>query len=135
MNKSKATYTRSQVAKATDVKGETIRYYEKCGLLKAPPRSTVGYRIYSQEHVTHLNFIRRCRELGFTINEIDGLLNLASVPGESCEQVQQTTTVHLREVQKKIDDLKKMEMTLKMLVSKCKNNTKLSCPIIDDLFS
>jgi MerR family mercuric resistance operon transcriptional regulator len=82
------TYSRGQLAKLTGVKGETLRYYEKCGLLDAPARSAGGHRIYTEDHAGQLKFIRRCRELGFSISEIDGLLSLANAGGKSCEQVQ-----------------------------------------------
>ncbi len=91
--------------------------------------------MYSAEHVGQLKFIRRCRELGFTINEIEGLLSLASIGEKSCQQVQQATTAHLSDVHNKIKDLKKMEKTLKDLVKQCEGNTAPSCPIIESLFS
>ncbi|WP_019531512.1 MerR family transcriptional regulator [Dasania marina] len=135
MTTSRTTYSRGELAKLTAVKAETIRYYEKCGLLKAPARSAGGHRMYSAEHVGQLKFIRRCRELGFTINEIEGLLSLASIGEKSCQQVQQATTAHLSDVHNKIKDLKKMEKTLKDLVKQCEGNTAPSCPIIESLFS
>ena len=130
-----ATYSRGQLAKLTDVKGETIRYYEKCGLLDAPARSAGGHRIYTEEHVGQLKFIRRCRELGFTISEIDGLFGLAGAHGKTCEQVRQATAAHLNDVQNKIKDLRKMERTLKDLISQCEVNLSPDCPIIDVLSS
>jgi MerR family mercuric resistance operon transcriptional regulator len=135
MAKSFTTYSRGQLAKATGVKGETIRYYEKCGLLDAPARSTGGHRIYSERHAGRLKFIRRCRELGFAISEIKGLLGLVSAGGNSCEQVRHTTAVHLADVQEKITDLRKMERTLKGLITQCDANTSPDCPIIEVLFA
>jgi MerR family mercuric resistance operon transcriptional regulator len=123
------------LAKITGVKGETVRYYEKCGLLDAPARSAGGHRIYTEEHVGQLKFIRRCRELGFTINEIDGLLGLASAHEKTCEQVRQTTAAHLNDVQNKIKDLRKMERTLKDLIGRCEVTSSPDCPIIDVLSS
>ncbi len=131
----RATYSRGQLAKLTGVKGETIRYYEKCGLLDAPARSAGGHRIYTEYHAARLKFIRRCRELGFAISEIDALLGLADAQEKTCEQVRQTTAAHLNDVQDKIKDLRKMERTLKDLIGKCEANTSLDCPIIDVLFS
>jgi MerR family mercuric resistance operon transcriptional regulator len=129
------TYSRGQLAKFTGVKGETIRYYENCGLLDAPARSAGGHRIYSEDHAGRLKFIRRCRELGFAISEIDGLLGLASAGGESCEQVRQTTATHLMDVQNKLKDLRKMERALKDLIVQCDADTSPDCPIIEVLFS
>ena len=129
------TYSRGQLAKSTGVKGETIRYYEKCGLLDAPARSAGGHRMYTEDHAGLLKFIRRCRELGFTISEIDGLLGLASAREKTCEQVRQTTAAHLNDVQNKIKDLRKMERTLKDLIGQCEANLSPDCPIIDVLSS
>jgi len=129
------TYSRGQLAKLTRVKGETIRYYENCGLLPAPPRSEGGHRIYCEEHAKHLIFIRRCRELGFAIVDIDGLLGLANNSKRSCEQVRQLTQSHLTDVKDKIKDLRKMERSLKTMVEECASNTSPDCPIIDVLFS
>ncbi len=129
------TYTRGQLAKLTRVKGETIRYYEKCGLLPAPPRSEGGHRIYCKEHTRQLIFIRRCRELGFSITEIDGLLGLANDNRRNCEQVKVLTEAHLSGVKDKITDLKKMEKSLETMVRECADNTSPHCPIIDVLSS
>lgn len=129
------TYSRGQLASATGVKGETIRYYEKCGLLQAPARSAGGHRMYSEDYVRRTHFIRRCRELGFAIGEIDGLLGLAGTEGESCAQVQQATATHLADVQAKIKDLKKMERSLKDLVKQCEQNTSPDCPMLETLFA
>ena len=126
---------RPSVLKSTGVKGETIRYYEKCGLLDAPPRSNGGHRIYSERHAGRLKFIRRCRELGFAISEIEGLLGLVSAGGNSCDQVRQTTAAHLADVHGKITDLRKMERTLKSLINECDANTSPDCPIIEVLFA
>ena len=135
MAKLSTTYSRGQLAKSTGVKGETIRYYEKCGLLDAPARSAGGHRIYSEDHARRLKFIRRCRELGFAISEIEGLLGLVNAGGESCEQVRQTTATHLIDVQDKIKDLRKMERALKDLIVQCDADTSPDCPIIEVLFS
>ena len=97
MTNSAVTYSRGQLAKSTGVKGETIRYYEKCGLLDAPARSAGNHRIYTEDHAGRLKFIRRCRELGFAISEIDGLLGLADSQEKTCEQVRHATSEHLND--------------------------------------
>ena len=135
MTKTSTTYSRGQLAKSTGVKAETIRYYEKCGLLDTPARSAGGHRIYSEGHAGRLKFIRRCRELGFAISEIEDLLGLVSAGGKSCEQVRQTTATHLADVHEKITDLRKMERTLKALIDQCDVNTSPDCPIIEALFT
>lgn len=131
----RTTYSRGQLAKSTGVKGETIRYYEKCGLLDAPARSAGGHRIYTERHEARLKFIRRCRELGFAISEIDGLLGLADTQEKTCDQVRRATATHLTDVQDKIKDLRKMERTLKELIGQCEINSSPDCPIIEILFS
>jgi MerR family transcriptional regulator, mercuric resistance operon regulatory protein len=133
MSKISATYFRGQLAELTGVKSETIRYYEQRGLLCVPMRSPGGHRIYSQEHVRRLQFIRRCRELGFSLVEIEGLLELTRGERKSCEQVQNATEVHFGDVQKKISDLRKMEHTLEGLISQCDDLTSPTCPIIEAL--
>jgi MerR family mercuric resistance operon transcriptional regulator len=127
------TYSRGQLAKLSQVKAETIRYYENCGLLAAPPRSEGGHRIYGDQHAKQLIFIRRCRELGFTIAEIDGLLGLASDDKRSCKDVKQLTEAHLLDVKNKIRDLKKIQKSLGIMVEECAANTSPRCPIIDVL--
>ena len=92
MKTKSGTYSRGQLAKSKGVKGETIRYYENCGLLNTPERSLAGYRIYSEDHAKRLLFIRRCRELGFSLNEIDGLLCLTD-DDKSCVQVRELTVL------------------------------------------
>ena len=135
MNSLRVTYSRGQLAKSSGVKGETIRYYEKCGLLDAPARSAGGHRIYTEDHARRLRFIRRSRELEFAICEIEGLLGLAGAEEKSCDQVRQTTATHLTDVQNKIKDLRKMERVLKDLVGQCEINSSPNCPIIEALFS
>ena len=135
MNNAPQTYSRGQLDRLTGVKGETIRYYENCGLLPAPPRSAGGHRLYNEEHKKRLIFIRRCRELGFAIIEIEGLLELADTHEQSCEQVHRVTALHLTEVQGKIKDLKKMERMLRLMIKDCAANTSPECPVIDLLSS
>lgn len=134
MKFSKLTYSRGQLAKHTNVNAETIRYYEKNQLLDEPKRSNNGYRVYSNTHIERLTFIRRSRELGFSINEIKGLLSLQKETN-SCEQVQQASKNHLQDIQSKIMDLKKMETSLKNLINECESNTSPACPMIETLFT
>lgn len=135
MRKIPTTYSRGKLAKLAGVKAETIRYYEKCGLMNVPTRSSGGHRIYSEGDAGRLKFIRRCRELGIAISEIKGLLGLASAGGESCKQVRQATATHLADVRDKIADLRKMERTLTGLINQCDTNTSPECPIIEALFA
>lgn len=123
-----------QLSKQANCKIETIRYYEKTGLLPAPDRSTGGYRIYDDDHLKRLLFIRRCRELGFTIEEIRGLLKLVDGGNYTCSDVKQITLGHVDSIRQKIVDLKKLEKTLSQIASKCAGGSTPECPIIDALY-
>lgn len=123
-----------QLAKQAQCKIETIRYYEKAGLLPEPQRSEGGYRDYHQHHLKRLVFIRRSRELGFTIEEIRTLLELVDGRDYSCADVQHITTRHIDDIRRKISDLKRLETTLSKIASQCSGDTVPECPIIDALF-
>ena len=122
------------VSTETGVSIETIRYYEKIGLLPAPRRSDCGYRIYDENHLKRLSFIRRSRELGFTIEEIKALLNLVDQKNFTCGDVKTITMQNLENVRQKIADLKKLEKTLSSIASQCAGDETPECPIIDALF-
>ena len=128
-------FSRGQIAKYTNIKAETIRYYETCGLLHSPARNTGGHRIYTVDHAKRLTFIRRYRELGFSVNEINGLIELSEEHPKSCSRVRDVTATHLAEVKGKIKDLKKMERTLNQIVGQCDEESSSECLIIKRLFS
>jgi MerR family mercuric resistance operon transcriptional regulator len=111
---------------------ETIRYYERVGVLPAPPRSAAGRRLYGGEHVARLRFVRRARELGFTLDEVRRLLALAEGGGRSCEEVEALAREHLARVREKIADLRRMEETLAHTADRCSAGVA-SCPIIEAL--
>jgi MerR family transcriptional regulator, mercuric resistance operon regulatory protein len=122
-----------QVARQTGCKVETIRFYEKERLLPEPARTEGGNRLYTTELVSRLVFIRRCRELGFTMNEIRQLLSLVDEEEVSCDGVKAIADSHLKDVRDKIADLKKMERTLQQLSKLCPGGAKPDCPIIESL--
>ncbi len=126
---------RGTLAKQSGVNIETIRYYEKIELMPDPMRSEGGHRLYNETHLRRLSFIRRCRELGFTLKEIRGLLKLVDGGDYTCAEVRDLTIEHLDDVKQKINDLKKMQSTLKAMVSQCDGGLVPKCPIIDSLFS
>lgn len=113
---------------------ETIRYYEKVGLMPAPPRSAGGHRIYGDGHTKRLRFIRRSRELGFSLDEIQALLNLADDAGYDCGTVRSITLKHLDDVRSKIRDLRRLERSLKTISSECEGGIAPQCPIIESLY-
>lgn len=123
-----------QLSELTDCKIETIRYYEKIGLLLEPGRSDCGYRIYDENHLKRLSFIRRSRELGFTIEEIRALLNLVDKKNYTCCDVKAITMQNIESVRQKITDLKKLEKTLSSIASQCAGDATPECPIIDALY-
>ncbi len=124
---------RHQLARATGCHLETIRYYERIGLMPDPPRSTSGYRVYDEAHVRRLRFILRARELGFGIDEIRGLLQLVDCRSQTCAEVQRRTEPHLAEVRAKIADLQRIETTLVTMISQCSGKNVPECPILDAL--
>lgn len=126
--------TRGRVAALAGCNLETVRYYERVGLMPAPPRSKGGHRVYDQDLLRRLNFIRRCRELGLTLVEIRGLLELVDGGTYTCGEVKDMTEAHLRSVQSRMADLRRLEKTLKEMVSKCVGDQVPECPVIDVLF-
>ncbi len=112
---------------------ETVRYYERIGLLPSPPRTEGGHRLYGEEHVKRLTFVRRARELGFTLEEIRALLRLAERE-PSCAKVRVLAADHLRDVRAKIADLKRMERVLSETVDRCAQGTRPECPLLEILF-
>ncbi|MEX0962862.1 MAG: helix-turn-helix domain-containing protein [Pseudohongiellaceae bacterium] len=122
-----------RLASGSGVKIETIRYYEKIGMMPVPKRSTGGQRIYSQAALNRLHFIRRCRELGFTLKEILLLLTLDATADRSCNEVRDVTLTHLAQIKRKIADLKRMQSVLSKLVVQCDSGSAPACPILEAL--
>jgi MerR family mercuric resistance operon transcriptional regulator len=122
-----------KVAARTGCNIETIRFYEKEGLLPPPGRTEGGHRLYTTEMVGRLVFVRRCRELGFSMAEIGQLLSLVDGDQVSCERVQDIADLHLVDIRSKIADLRKMERTLRDLSSQCSGDDVPQCPIIEVL--
>ena len=127
-------FTRGVIAKRTGVNIETVRYYERIGLLPAPPRSEGGHRMYNEELLRRLHFIRRSRELGFTLDEVRGLLRLVDGGDYTCGEVEALTTAHLGEVRRKLADLKRLEKVLREMISRCESGEVPECPVIEALF-
>ncbi|GMQ77269.1 MAG: helix-turn-helix domain-containing protein [Gammaproteobacteria bacterium] len=126
--------TRGLLSRRTGCNIETIRYYEGIGLMPVPQRSQGGHRLYDEGQVKRLTFIRRARELGFSLREIRGLLALVDGGDYSCGQIETLTLEHLGEVRSKIADLRKLERTLADIASQCDGGRVPDCPVIDALF-
>jgi MerR family mercuric resistance operon transcriptional regulator len=123
------------LAREAGVNIETIRYYEKIGLMPEPLRADNGYRVYGETGLKRLSFIRRCRELGFSLDEVRGLLGLVDGGDYTCAEVRDLSIVRLGDVRQKIRDLRKMERTLKEMVSQCDGGLVPECPIVDRLYA
>lgn len=121
------------VSEMTSVKIETIRYYEKAGVIHSPARGANGYRLYSMAHVERLEFVKRCRELGFSLEDTSSLLSLSDSKGRTCIEVSKIAEERLNEVCAKIADLRRMEKVLKKFVEDCPRNANSECPIISAL--
>lgn len=118
----------------TKVKVETIRFYERIGILPAPPRTQGGHRVYGEDQIKRLSFIRRSRELGFALESVKQMLRMVDGGDVTCEQVRQISSNHLNDVRAKLTDLKRMEKALSKTVNKCGGGKAPDCPIIEALF-
>jgi Hg(II)-responsive transcriptional regulator len=128
------TMTRGEVARRAGVGGETVRFYEREGLLDEPRRTRSGYRQYDAAALARLKFIRRAQELGFSLREIRDLLALRLDDEADCTDVQQRAERRLAEVRARIRDLRRMEARLKELTAACDaNRRKMECPLLDTL--
>ncbi len=121
------------LAKATATKVETVRFYEKAGLLPPPARTDANYRSYGHEHLQRLSFIRRARDLGFSLDAVRELLALADDRDKSCGAVDAIASGHLAEIERKIADLAAMREELTRVIGSCRHNTVADCKIIETL--
>lgn len=124
---------RAALARRTGCNLETIRYYEKIDMMPEPPRTASGYRVYDETHVARLRFILRARELGFSIEEIRGLLALVDGGTQTCSEVKERTERHLAEVRTKIADLKRIEKVLATTAAQCSGEQVPECPVLEAL--
>lgn len=121
-----------ELSRRTGCKIETIRYYERVGLLPKPIR--LGrYRSYRTDDVNRLGFVRRARELGFTLDEVRALLRLAAGGQASCKEARSLAASHLKDVRARISDLRQMETALSRAVRACDRGSNAACPIIKAL--
>ncbi|WP_042351573.1 Hg(II)-responsive transcriptional regulator [Bacillus massiliigorillae] len=129
-------YLISELAKKCGVNKETIRYYERKGLLNEPSRTNAGYRVYSEESADRIKFIKRMQDLGFTLSEIIKLLGIVDKDAERCKDMNDFVSNKIDEVQMKIKDLMRIEKMLIHLREKCPTDKSMyECPIIETLVS
>lgn len=127
-------YKRGELAKLAGVGFEALRFYEKQGLIAAPPRQSSGYRTYPHETLERILFIKRAKEIGFTLKEIKELLDLNANKAQSCCEVLDITENKIDDIESKIKDLKKLKKALSKLATTCRSNKATSeCPILDHL--
>ncbi len=125
---------RGALSKRTGCNIETIRYYEQIGLMPDPPRSEGGHRLYDEEHLKRLTFIRRARELGFSLGDVRGLLALVDGGDYSCAEIQSFTLEHVNDIRRRIADLRRIERVLRDMASQCDDGEIPECPVIEALF-
>jgi MerR family mercuric resistance operon transcriptional regulator len=126
-------FTIGQLAKETGTNIETIRYYERRGLIAEPPRRESGYREFSPEYVKRIRFIKRAQALGFTLKEISGLLALAD-KSPACKDIRTFAEEKVKDIEARIHDLEKIKNVLHDLIKQCLSNKSPSgCPIIESI--
>jgi MerR family transcriptional regulator, mercuric resistance operon regulatory protein len=122
-----------ELSRLTGVNIETIRYYEKIKMLRPPPRTEGGRRVYGPTETRLLAFIRRGRELGFGLDDIRALLALGAPGKASCADVREIAAHHLGDIRSRIDDLRKLEGLLAKTIAQCSGSSVPDCPVLDIL--
>jgi MerR family copper efflux transcriptional regulator len=126
--------TIGEVAEQAGVHIETLRYYERRGLVERPPRSASNYRVYPEDAVRRVRFIKRAQELGFSLNDIKALLSLRAAPEAGCHEVRTQGQAKIKDIDDKIGALIAMKHALSTLVRECSGAEPLSdCPILESL--
>ena len=126
--------SRGQLSKRTGANAETIRFYERIGLMPDPPRSPGGHRLYGPDHLKRMSFIARARQLGFTIADIRDLFALVDAGNITCSEVKSRALRHAADLRGKIEDLARLEATLTEMAAECSGEEVPDCPIVDILF-
>lgn len=126
-----ARLSRGQLARETGVNSETIRYYEKSGLLTPPSRTAGGHRVYDQTDIGALNFVKRARELGFSSKEVRAIIQLQDQADAPCAKARNIAATHLEQVRAKIADLKEIEALLSQTIADCRDDAAGKCPVFE----
>ena len=126
-----ARITIGELSRRTGVNIETIRYFEKVGIIAAPPRTSGGHRVYDGEQVRALGFIRRARELGFTPADVRAMLDIGGPAEASCDRMRDIATHHLEQVRAKMRDLGALEHLLASTIERCSGGADSDCAVID----
>ena len=123
----------SEAAGQAGVNVQTLRYYERRGLLPKPPRRTSGYRDYRDDSVRTVRFIKRAQELGFSLDEVEELLALRRQSPRNRQRLRSVAERRIQQIERKITELERMRVALQTLVKSCEAGTTLACPIIEAL--
>ena len=128
--------TSGDVAKQAKVHIETLRYYERRGLVARPPRSLSNYRLYSQDAVRRVQFVKRAQQLGFSLKEIKELLSLRAAPKAKCTDVRERAEAKIKDIEERIRSFQAMKKALLKLVAECSWHGPITdCPILESLDS
>lgn len=127
----KTQFTIGKLANATGINIETIRYYERAGLIEPPARTEGNYRAYGEADVTRLRFVKRTRDLGFTLQQVRALLSISGQRDRDCGTVDAIAIEHLTEVDRKIADLMALRRELADAVASCDGGTVAECRILE----
>lgn len=127
--------TIGQLARQTGTKAETIRYYEKIGLLQAPLRSEGNYRYYGAQDQRRLSFVRRARELGFSIEQIRELIAFAEQREHQCSSVDEVVKEHIADISRRIHDLQALQGELERMIGDCPGGRVADCRVLEALQS
>ncbi len=132
-NQAPPALTIGTLAKESGCEVQTIRYYEQIGILPKPARTTGGHRLYTQEQAQRLRFIRRCRDLGFPLEEVKEVLRLADNREGDCGAVDRIATLRLQDVREKISQLTALEKELARMARGCRQGKISTCRIVQSL--
>ena len=127
-------YSIGELAALASCSQGTVRYYERCGIMPEPPRSSGGHRVYEDIHASRLTFILRARDMGFSIGGVKELLTLADRGDTCCAEARSIALGHLESVRAKLADLRKLEATLEDLDKRCQSGAKPDCAFIHELY-
>ncbi len=127
-------YAIGELSRLSGVKIETIRYYEKIGIMPEPGRTPSGYRQFGHQHLKRLSFVRKSRNLGFTLKEVRALLSMVDQDNFSCGEIHAITLEHLAEIDAKMAALRKLKSVLGRMANQCSQGDVPECPVIDALF-
>lgn len=126
--------TIGEASRRSGVRIETIRYYEREGVTPVPGRSAAGRRVYTEDGIAVLVFVKRCRDMGFPLSDVRALMALRNATDDQCDEVRSIAERHIADVRNRIEELQRLEAALEALVSECRLG-RTACPALEALFS